>query len=277
MGNDLWQTTLFGLLPFPWTIHTYGLLIAIGFLLGVQLAKDQAIREGLDGEEIVDTTFYLLLWGLVGGRLVFMATVYQSFIDDPWEILRLWRGGLVWYGGFFGAVGYLWRQAHVRRLPFFQLVDLFIIPTALAHAYGRLGCLAAGCCHGAPTSMPWGIIFPPHSFAQAEQAAQRLVAPLASSLPVHPTQLYEATAEFALFAWLVWARPRKRYHGQLFLLWLSVYPVVRTIIEIFRGDKERGVWVLSTSQYLSIGVGMAAIALFVALRRKMPRAGNPLA
>ena len=268
MYPDLWQSTLFSLLPAPWSLHTYGLCIAIGFLLGVQLAKDQALREGLDGETMVDVTFYLLLWGLVGGRVVYMFTQWQAFIDDPLEILRLWRGGLVWYGGFFGAVAYLWWYTRQSRGRFLQLVDILIVPMALAHAFGRLGCLAAGCCFGKPTSLPWGIVFPPHSIPQSEQAFAHMVSPLHPSLPVHPTQLYEATAEFLLFLLLVWWRPRKRYHGQLFLLWLSAYPVLRSSIELFRGDKERGVWVLSTSQYLSVATGVAALVLFFSLRKR---------
>lgn len=267
----LFQTTFFGLLARPWSLHTYGLFIAVGFLLGMNLARRQAEREGEDGEAMVDLTFYLLLAGLVGARIVFIATQLPSFLADPAEILMFWRGGLVWYGGFLGALAYLVYQTRRRALPFFKTVDLLIVPMALAHGFGRLGCLAAGCCYGYPTDRPWGIVFPPHSMAQEAQWIAGQVHALAPSLPVHPTQLYEAGAEFLLFALLVAARGRKRFHGQLFLLWLSIYPILRTLIETFRGDKERGVWVLSTSQYISVGIGAGAFALALYFRVRRGR------
>ena len=267
----LFQTTFFGLLQRPWSLHTYGLFIAIGFLLGMNLAKRQAEREGEDGEAMVDLTFYLLLAGLIGARVVFILTQLPSFLADPAEIFMFWRGGLVWYGGFLGAIAYLLFQTRKRALPFFKTVDLLIVPMSLAHGFGRLGCLAAGCCYGFPTDHPWGIVFPPHSMAQEAQWVAGQVHALAPSLPVHPTQLYEAGAEFLLFALLVAVRGRKRFHGQLFLLWLAIYPIMRTVIEMFRGDKERGVWVLSTSQYISVGVGVAAFALAVYFRARRGR------
>lgn len=268
----LFQTTLFGALQRPWSLHTYGLLIAVGFLLGMNLARRQAEREGEDGEAMVDLTFYLLLAGLLGARLVFILTQLSTFVANPIEILMFWRGGLVWYGGFLGALLYLVYQTRKTGLAFFKTVDLLIVPMALAHGFGRLGCLAAGCCYGYPTQLPWGIVFPPHAMAQEAQWLAGQVHALAPSLPVHPTQLYEAGAEFLLFGVLVWARQYKRFHGQLFLLWLGIYPILRSAIEMFRGDKERGVFgALSTSQYISVGIGVAAFALALYFRARRGR------
>lgn len=267
----LFQTDLFGYLAEPWTLHTYGLLIAIGFLVGMNLAARQADREGEDSERIVDLTFYVLIWGLLGGRLVYILTKFDHYLAHPLEIGMFWRGGLVWYGGFLAACAYLAFHSRTTGRPFFKTVDILIPSMALAHAAGRLGCLAAGCCFGEVTHVPWAIRFPPQSLAQQVHHALGLVRLGEPSLSVHPTQLYEAGGELALFFLLIVIRPYRRFHGQLFLMWLGLYPIMRTVIEMYRGDKERGVYILSTSQYISIGVGLAAILLVLVLRHQRAR------
>jgi phosphatidylglycerol---prolipoprotein diacylglyceryl transferase len=260
---------LFGFLRDPWSLHTYGVLIAIGFMAAMNLAKRQSEREGEDPERIVDLAFYVLLAGLIGSRFVFIMTKLEDYTKNPIEIFMFWRGGLVWYGGFIAATGYVWWYCRKHRLNFLKYADLCIPYVALAHAFGRLGCLAAGCCFGKPSDMPWAIVFPNSSMAQQAQQHERLVEIGASSLPVHPTQLYEAGFEMAMFWLLLLLRPHKRFHGQLMLVWLAVYPVARSIIEMFRGDKERGIWLLglSTSQWLSVLVAGAAVWLYWHLRR----------
>jgi phosphatidylglycerol:prolipoprotein diacylglycerol transferase len=190
-----------------------------------------------------------------------------EYLRNPIEIVMFWRGGLVWYGGFIGAALYMYYYCRKYSLPYFKLVDIFIPYMSMAHAFGRLGCLAAGCCFGRPTTLPWGIVFPPESMAHQGQQSMGLVGISDAALAVHPTQLYEAGAEFLMFWLLLSMRPKKRFHGQLFLVWLGCYPVIRSIIELFRGDKERGVYILSTSQYISILVAGVALGLFFHFRR----------
>ena len=268
MHPILFHTDLFGILSEPWSLHTYGLLIATGFLLAMVLAKRQAEREGEDPERIVDLAFYLLLAGLVGARIVFILTKLDEYIHNPLEIVMFWRGGLVWYGGFIAAALYVWYYAKQNRLPYFKYVDIMIPYMALAHAFGRLGCLAAGCCFGKPTDLPWGIVFPNGSMAHQAQQSSGLVGIADHALAIHPTQLYEAGAEMSMFWLLLLVRRNKRFNGQLFLMWLAAYPILRSTIEMFRGDKERGVYyIMSTSQYISIFVALAAVALSVYFRR----------
>lgn len=268
MYPTLFSVDFFGLLADPYSLHTYGLFIATGFLLAMFLSKRQALREGQDPEAVVDLAFYLLIAGLIGARLVFILTKLDEFARYPWEIVMLWRGGLVWYGGFIGAALYMAYYCRKYGLPYFKTVDLLIPNMALAHCFGRLGCLTAGCCFGSPTSKSWGLIFPNNSMAHAQQVDSGLIAPLAASLPTHPTQLYEAGGELCLFWLLLSMRLHKRFDGQLFLTWLALYPILRSTIELFRGDQERGVYFFaSTSQYISIGVALAAVGVFLYLRR----------
>ncbi|MEZ4270638.1 MAG: prolipoprotein diacylglyceryl transferase [Myxococcota bacterium] len=255
----------------PWPLHTYGLLIALGFLTAMTLVKRQAEREQEDPDRIVDLAFWVLIFGLLGARLVFILTRFREYMaTNPLEMLAFWRGGLVWYGGFIGASLYVFYFARRYRMNYFKLIDLCMPYAALAHAFGRLGCLAAGCCYGTHTEMPWGIVFPVGSQPQSDHQQDGLIGVGDMSLPIHPTQLYEASAEILLFLLLIWLRNRKRFHGQLFLTWMALYPLVRSVIEVFRGDKIRGVWFfgISTSQIISICVAGAAVGMYFHLRKK---------
>lgn len=268
MHPVLFSTDLFGLLSKPWSLHVYGLMIATGFLVAISLAKRQAGREGEDPEAFVDLGFYLLLWGLIGARVVFIFTKLDDYLHNPIDIFLFWRGGLVFYGGFLGAALYLVYFCKRHRMDYFKVVDILVPYLALAHVFGRFGCLAAGCCYGKPSELPWAIVFPSGSMAHSGQQSDGLVGFDVAALPVHPTQLYEAGAELLLFAFLVWLRPRKHFHGHIFLSWVGVYAVVRSFIELFRGDKERGVYLLSTSQYISAVIAVIAIGLYFYIRKK---------
>ncbi len=167
MYPEIFSTDLFGFLSEPAALHTYGLLIATGFLVAMNLASRQAEREDEDGDRIVDMAFFLLLSGLAGSRFVFILTKWDEYAGDPAQILKFWNGGLVWYGGFIAASIYAYYFCTKHRLNYFKYADLLMPYVALAHGAGRLGCLAAGCCFGEPTDLAWGITFPADSMAAA--------------------------------------------------------------------------------------------------------------
>ena len=272
MHPVIFETDLFGLLSKPFSLHTYGLLIASGFLAAMMLSKRQGEREGEDPERIVDLAFYLLLAGLVGARFVFILTKFDDYMRNPIEIFMFWRGGLVFYGGFIGAGLYMAYYCHRYRMNFFKFADILIPYLAMAHAAGRLGCIAAGCCFGKVTDVAWAIEFPVGSMAHQAHLTAGLVGVADAAHGIHPTQLYEAGAELCMFMLLISFRKYKRFHGQLFLIWLSAYPVIRSFIEMFRGDKHRGIGVfgtpLSTSQFISVGVALVAVYLYFYLRKQ---------
>ena len=269
MHPVIFQTDFFGLLDEPWTLHAYGLLIAFGFMSAMLLAKRQAEREGEDPEQVIDLAFYLLLAGLIGARAVFILTQLDKYLQDPLQIFMFWKGGLVFYGGFIGAAVYLVYYSRRYKINFFKFADLLVPFLAMAHAFGRLGCLCAGCCFGKVTDLPWGITFPMGSMTHQAHQSSGMVSIADLPLPVHPTQLYEAGAELIMFFILISLRPKKRFHGQILLIWLAAYPVIRSVIELFRGDKIRGVHgFLSTSQIISIVVAGVAVGLYFHLRKK---------
>jgi phosphatidylglycerol:prolipoprotein diacylglycerol transferase len=229
----------------PIPIRMYGLMIGIGFLLGIYLASRRAKKEGLNPDRILDLGVYLLLAAIIGSRVLYVLTAWQEFTANPLDMFAIWKGGLVFYGGVLAAVPMgIW---YVRKhsLPVWKTADILAPYIALGHAFGRLGCFFAGCCYGAPCSGPICITFSdPHSLA-----------PL--GVPLFPTQLMESGGEFIIFALLLVLRRYKKSDGQLFWLYIAFYAILRFTLEFFRGDLVRGVYfggLISTSQIIAIGM-----------------------
>lgn len=240
------------------TLHTYGVLLAGGFLLAVFLASREAHRTGIDPNLILDLSFYLLLAALLGSRLFYVLGNWPEFAANPIDVIKFWRGGLVFYGGLIFAffIGVWYVRKHQLNFP--KMADLLAPSIAIGQALGRLGCFSAGCCYGKPAT----------GFCAVTFRDANSLAPL--GIPLHPTQLYESAATFGIFLALIFMRRAKRFQGQLFWYYLLFYSMVRFIIEFYRGD-PRG-WaipnVLSTAQ--AIGIPVALLALFMILRKKSP-------
>jgi phosphatidylglycerol:prolipoprotein diacylglycerol transferase len=253
---------LINLGPIP--IHTYGFLIAIGFLTAVFTIRKLAEAAKLDAERALDLTFWLLLVGFLGARVLFILTRFSYFMSEPLEMLKVWEGGLVFFGGPLACVPYLIWYVRRHQLPTWKLADALIPGLVIAHVFGRLGCLSAGCCYGKPTGSEWGI-----------RLYSDLVEKQYQGIPLHPTQLYEASALFILFCGLLYVFRHKRFDGQVVLTYFMAYPIIRSIVEIFRGDLIRGFViddVLSTSQFISILVFLGATAvLFIRLKQVQGR------
>ena len=242
----------------PITIHTYGFLIATAFLLGLWLALRQAAREGLSKEKVTDIGFYALFAGIIGSRIFFIATEWEHFSSHPADMLKIWEGGLVFYGGVIFAIPVAVWYARRQGLLLWQTADIWAPSIAVGHAIGRLGCFCAGCCYGLPTDLPWGV-----TFNNPETLAIR-------GVPLHPTQLYESAAELLNFVILLAIRRRKAFHGQLFWVYVLNYAVIRALIELFRGDSERGFILpgISVSQGISAVMLVTACAFLMKLRQQ---------
>lgn len=272
MHPELLTIPPFGPFHEPLVLSSYGVMIALGFILATQMIGREARRMGEDSpDRFVDLAFYLLLTGLLGSRINFMIVNWRHYAQGhPQEIFYLWRGGLVFYGGYFLATLYAWVWCRRQRVGFFKVADLMIPMVFFNLALGRLGCLAAGCCHGAPSDVPWALHFPMGSNVYAAQLAQGLIRDNSAPLAVHPTQIYEALGALALFFVLTWLRARKQYHGQLLVIGLVGYAGVRSGVELFRGDFERGFPLarLSYGQLSSLASVVVAGILYVALQRR---------
>jgi len=191
-------------------------------------------------------------------------------VSDCFAWAKFWAGGLTYYGGLIGAVVAAWFLLRRDKFPFWKAADMagFAIPLGLT--FGRMGCLMAGCCFGATCDLPWAMSFPWKSAASEAQYKAHLI-PTARmwSLPVHPTQIYESAACLAIAAFcLVYVHPRKRYDGQVFVVFLALYAVARFLIEYLRRDDRGGFLGLSTSQLIGLALLAAAAALHARLGRR---------
>src|SRR5919107_3261717 len=197
----------------PATIYTYGVLLAAAYLLGLKLAMVRASARGLDQARVLDLGIYIIISALVGAKLLLVITDLRTFLNDPSELITLARSGGVFYGGLILAVSVaLW---YIRKigLPLWTTCDVFAPGIALGHVIGRFGCLFAGCCFGKPTTKPWGITF------TDPFAAANVGTPL--GVPLHPTQLYEAGAEFLiLLVLLATERKARPFPGRTFWLYM---------------------------------------------------------
>jgi phosphatidylglycerol:prolipoprotein diacylglycerol transferase len=247
----------------PITVYTYGVLLAASYLLGLRLAMMRAKTRGLDANRVLDLGIYIIIAALVGAKLLLLIVDFDQFRRSPAELLTLARSGGVFYGGLILAVTvafwYIWKH----RLPFWTTCDVFAPGIALGHVTGRLGCLAAGCCYGRQTDVPWAITF------TNPLAASNVGTPL--GLPLHPTQLYEAGAALLILIFLLTTERKGRYFpGRTFWSYMFLYAVSRFVIEFYRGDPRGLVMGVSTSQFISLLLAPLSIAMLVWLARAGP-------
>jgi phosphatidylglycerol---prolipoprotein diacylglyceryl transferase len=285
-------------------LPTYGALVALGFSVGVWLATRAARRQGLPERSIADLCFSLLLAGLVGARLLYVAVHAREYVEecarpsgrglwraivDCTRVVQVWEGGLVFYGGLLAALPALVFLARRRGIAFLPLADALAPSLSIAHFFGRLGCFFAGCCWGKVCHCFLGVRFPAASMPFPDLAEHGLVSWAAlETPPLHPTQLYEAAGELLIFALLTRLAARKRFSGQVMLTYAAAYAVLRAVVEIFRGDGGRGfVWsiatpalnralgldpaaptLLSTSQFVSLVALLLVVPLWLHLRSR---------
>jgi phosphatidylglycerol:prolipoprotein diacylglycerol transferase len=247
----------------PFTVHTYGVLLVAGFLAATWAAVSAARRLpaellAIDGDQLVDLACLALLGGIIGGRIVFVALHPEHFAQAPWNVLAIWHGGLVWYGGFFGGLIAGWWFIRAKRLDALRVSDQFVPFVALGHAIGRLGCYFNGCCYGKPTAAWCGVTFPGHPG------------------PVWPTQLFEALGLCILFIALrrLQQPALLRRPGRVLGAYLAGYAVLRFAIEALRGDQAAWWAGLTLQQVISTGLLLAGAALILRPGRGGARGGT---
>ncbi len=244
----------------PLTVYTYGVLLAAAYLLGLKLAMMRAAKRGLDANRVLDLGIYIIISALIGAKLLLLITDFRAYMANPRELLTIVRSGGVFYGGLILAVAVA--LIYIRRigLPLWTTCDVFAPGIALGHVVGRFGCLFAGCCYGKPTTMPWGITFTDRF------ALENVGTPL--NVPLHPTQIYEAGAEFLILMILLFTeRKGKPFAGRTFWIYMLLYAISRFIIEFFRGDERGNVGMFSTSQFISLLLAPLAIVMLAYLSR----------
>lgn len=238
-------------------LATYGAFVAAGYLLGILYLNARRERLGLSEEKFWRLIYAVFFGALAGGKLVYLAVSWRELSMDGASLLETLRSGFVFYGGFAGALAAGALMARRIGLPFWPSADLFAVALPLGHAVGRLGCLAAGCCFGRMTSLPWGVRFT-HPESLVEGALR--------GLPLHPVQLYESLGNFALAGAAVLAlRAGGRLKpGTVFLGYVLSYAALRFAVEQLRADYRGGMFLgFSLSQGIAALLFAGSAALLV--------------
>ena len=241
-----------------WPIYWYGVLIASAFLLGLWTASRRGVRDGIAPDKIMDAGPWLILGTIIGARTLYVISYWkEKFADQPWtEIFMVHHGGLVFYGGLIGASLAVLIYVQVRKVPLWKFADALAPSIALGYVLGRFGCLMNGCCYGRPTDLPWAIHFP------ADHETK--------GAGVHPTQVYDALLNLALYGVLAWLYRRKKFDGQVFAAYPMAYAVLRSVVELFRGDYPvhyLGGWA-TPAHLVSMGIFAAGLILYSRLPRR---------
>lgn len=247
----------------PLKLYTYGLMMAVGFFVAIQWGMRRATRYKVKEDFISNLSWIMVLGGVLGGRMGYFVFEQSAADIFSFKFLEFQKGGMVFYGGFIVAVigSYIYSRKH--KVAFLTVADIMGPPIAIGHALGRLGCLMAGCCYGSHCELPWAITF----------RNPLSLAPL--NIPLHPTQIYESLGLFAIAGGLHLFQKQQKYRGQMFALYLAAYAILRTTVELYRGDQERGFfdfWGMYSNEWLStstlIGAGMLILSLVIYLTHR---------
>jgi phosphatidylglycerol:prolipoprotein diacylglycerol transferase len=244
-------------------LHTYGVLVAAAFLTALWLAGRLARAAGLSVDAVTNLGIYCALAAIAGAKVMMFLIDIPYYREHPGEILSLstLQAGGVFYGGLIASLAVAIWYMRKTRLPGWKTADVFAPAIALGHGIGRIGCFTAGCCWGIECHRPWAVTF-------TSPVAHELVGvPL--NVPLHPTQLYEAVAEFVIFGLLYrWIR-KPHGDGGIIGAYLMLYSTARFTVEFFRVHEQGNVLggAFDTSQWISVGLFLAGLACLWQARR----------
>ncbi len=235
-------------------IKTYGACMAIGFLLCWRLIEYLSKRKDLS-----NFLLSLMIAGIVGSRVAYVIENWtKEFATNPAAIIRVDRGGLVFYGGLILAIIVFFGWCIVKRERMVKLADLLCTVIPLGHAFGRLGCFFYGCCYGRDSNAWCAVTFPEGSPSWFEHGCK--------AVKVLPTQLFEAAALFVLFAILYFIY--RKYQKWTTGAYLMGYALIRFGLEYLRGDPRAEVGPFSIAQTISLGIFVLGFIWIIVVRRK---------
>ncbi len=244
----------------PWggriTIASYGVMMMIGFLLSLYLLQRRAAKHGIAPEKIFNVAVAMVVFGVVGARVFYVIQFWNEggFAENPFRLLRVDQGGLVFYGGLFGGLAGAVAAMLRQKMPAARTFGLIASVGPLGHAFGRMGCFLNGCCHGRPTDSWIGMRF---SRLTTEGG---LAGEWAGA--VHPTQLYAVAYNLLIFAFLSWWLHRRGRPEELIGLYMVTYGIARFFNEFFRITEPVAMG-MSIAQVISIPLVVAGAAAMI--------------
>jgi len=222
-------------------VYWYGVMVAAGFLACLAHLTALGIREKRGSSYGSDVAFWIMLFGIIGARVAYVAANAQYYLQKPMDVIRVDQGGLIYYGGFIGAFAAGIVYARIKKISIPALADFVVSALPLGHFSGRIGCFLNGCCYGTATGLPWGT---------CQHGATR-----------HPVQIYEALLNLGLYLALIAAYRRKKRDGQVLAVYLVAYPPGRFLLEFLRGDERLGWHGLDYAQAVSLALFAAGLIL----------------
>jgi phosphatidylglycerol:prolipoprotein diacylglycerol transferase len=240
------------------SVPTYGVLVALGFLCGLAVTLRLGRRSRLPGEKLTNLAIYCALGGIAGAKLFMFLFDWQYYLQNPSEIFSLstLQAAGVFHGGFLAALVVAILYIRRQQLPAMQTMDCFAPGIALGPAIGRVGCFAAGCCWGRECDLPWAVRF------HTDEAA-----PVPLNVPLHPAQLYESAANLIIFGLLYRQFHRTHRPGEIFGWYLVLYSTARFIVEFYRNHEQSLVAGLSLTQWIALGLLALGTGLLLWVRQ----------
>ena len=230
------------------TIHGYGLMIAIGFMVALLVGTYRAKKKGLDPEVVSSIAMLAIVCGFLGAKLLYIIVEFDDFLKSPMDVIG--SEGFVVYGGIIAGALSAIIYCRIKKISFMSYFDLMMPSVAIAQGFGRIGCFLAGCCYGMETQSMLGVIFPEGSLAPA-------------GIKLLPTQLFSSAGDFLIAGILIWFSRKSKCKGDTGALYLLLYGIGRFAIEFLRNDERGIVGMLSTSQFISIFFVIGALILFL--------------
>ena len=259
----------------PVTLYSYGVLVALAFLTATYLSWKKAAARGINPDKIIDASICILISGLAGARLFYVLIHHNYYFCCPGDILKIWQGGLIFYGGFICASLSTILFILKKKITVWKFSDLISPNISLGLAIGRIGCFLNGCCFGR-ISPRFGILFPCKDSSPVclQQISSGFILPGRQfSRAVIPTQLYSSAAALFIFLILVilrdsrfFSRHQAKRAGWFFWLFVFLYGFFRFFIEKFRFyDATFYFFSLTFSQLISLGLILLSSVMLVIL------------
>jgi phosphatidylglycerol:prolipoprotein diacylglycerol transferase len=239
-------------------------MLAIAFLVGTWLGLREARRFRMDEDRFLTVVLVTLLASIFGARLLYVLEHIVDYRHQWSSVFALWQGGLTLYGGLVaGTVGGLW-TAKRQGLEPWRVADALAPSVAIGSAFGRVGCFLNGCCYGRPTTLPWGVVYPPDTYPGLEFG----------TTPIHPSQTYFSIAGLVLFLVLWSLRARLRVPGHLFWTFIVLYALVRIPLDFTRAYEADsvlghvGALDVTESQLISLVLALFGVLMMIRLKRQ---------
>ena len=237
----------------PVTIHMYGLMIGIGFIVAYLICCHRAKKKGLNEDILWGILICSILGMLVGSRMLFYLVSFSEILKDP-SILWDFQNGYVVYGGIIFGVLFSYAYCKKKRVAFLEYFDLVMPAVSVAQGFGRIGCFCAGCCYGRETDSWFHIIYTHSQFAPHH-------------VQLIPTQLISSAGNFVIAGILFWYSKKSRTSGMVGAMYMLLYSIGRFFVELLRNDYRGSVGVLSTSQLISIGLAVFTVCFMIVLQK----------